>query len=395
MSSAPITHHVPLCQGALQSIFLRNWTFINTTNNFTPIAGHPQSHSASTESLLIKVILPIVCCLGITGNVLNVIVLTKRRKSNTLRKLEKSVNLGLTALAASDLLFNVVVFPYCFIPLMGNSVAPEDLAWVYYRIYGVSSINLFLMTSTWLIVLLAVERYIVLYIPLRAKWFSCVNKAKLLIVSVYLCSCAVTLPYFLYLHVTRCNLLDGSPHYEVKPRWGSHTMVGQIINFYTKWIWPTMAVLVPLPILLFCNLRLIQGLKRVPQHRRNGTQGQKVKNVNTRITLTLVIIIFVAIALVTPAETLKFINPYRLWGEIGHTLASVANLLQAISFAFNFVLYSTIDVTFRKICRNFMKIKCLIPPKGDSQVNILKKGGTATSQKGSTRIRWKIMEPKQ
>ena len=40
---------------------------------------------------------------------------------------------------------------------------------LYYKLYGISLVNLFLMTSTWLIILMSISRYIVVAYPLHAR----------------------------------------------------------------------------------------------------------------------------------------------------------------------------------------------------------------------------------
>lgn len=47
-------------------------------------------------------------------------------------------------------------------------------------------------------------------------------------------------------------------------------------------------------------------------------------------------------------QVLKFINPYASWGEVGHTIAAVANFLQAVNFSINFFLYLATNALFRQ-----------------------------------------------
>ena len=76
-------------------------------------------------------------------------------------------------------------------------------------------------------------------------------------------------------------------------------------------MWPFLAVFMPLILLLFCNIRLVQGLRQVPfSQRKLRGPGQHLKETNNRITLTLIIIVFMNIALITPAEILKLLHPY-------------------------------------------------------------------------------------
>ena len=65
-----------------------------------------------------------------------------------------------------------------------------------------------------------------------------------------------------------------------------------------------------------------------------------------------------AILLVTPAEVLKLINPYKTWGKTGFLIAAIANVLQATNFAFNFMLYCIVDRRFRIIVKDMFTFSC-------------------------------------
>ena len=60
--------------------------------------------------------LPIVCAFGILGNILNLVVLTRKQLQKSMDRMEKSAHLGLVALALSDMLFCIVALPVPFIP---------------------------------------------------------------------------------------------------------------------------------------------------------------------------------------------------------------------------------------------------------------------------------------
>ena len=302
--------------------------------------------------------LPIICTLGISGNILNLIVQTRKRFCAPLGKLERSANLGMTALALSDAMFCTAVLPHVFLEDDRHMAPIGQTFSLYYKVYGVSCINLFLMTSTWLIVALAVERYIVLYYPLKAKGLLSLKRTKVILVFIYVIALLVTLPHFIHLRVTRCDGLDGLARHEILPRWHDDGIGVQLSNIYNLYIWPIIAVFAPLLVLFICNIRLIQGLRHVLNTRRLKCPGQTIRDVNTRITLTLIIIVAMALILVTPSEILKVINPYKRWGDWGMEVAYIANLLQSFNFAFNFVLYCAIDRNFRQICKTILFGRC-------------------------------------
>ncbi|ELT95544.1 hypothetical protein CAPTEDRAFT_196564 [Capitella teleta] len=337
---------VPVCTMLIDQILS------GFSNSSTPERGT----SFSWENIFI----PLICFFGISGNTLNLIVLTKKRMNNPQRRLEKAASVGLTALAFSDLLFSACVFLYPFFTTGDAAVKSNQLYLLYYRLYGISAINLFLMTSAWLIVELALERYIVLYFPLRAKCVLGIRRTKAVIVSIFLASLLATLPYFLKGKVVECQDLDGNTMYQIQQRWQSPTTKNNMLTMYMRWVWPFIAAFIPLTLLFFCNVRLIQGLRRVPTNTKKlRSKGQPISAANNRITLTLIVIVFMSLILVTPSEILRLLNPYDMWGEPGHIAASVANAMQTINFAFNFILYCTLDVHFRRVFKHIILGHCI------------------------------------
>ena len=79
------------------------------TSSATPVTS-AQTHLGWFESILLC-----LCIIGVSGNILNLLVLTRRRFCSSLNKLESSANYGLIALAVSDLCFCLVVLPHVFL----------------------------------------------------------------------------------------------------------------------------------------------------------------------------------------------------------------------------------------------------------------------------------------
>ena len=85
------------------------------------------------------------------------------------------------------------------------------------------------------------------------------------------------------------------------------------------------------------------------------------KNNANRITLTLVVIVVMFIVLFVPAEVLNFFANMatRETTNLFNLTVTIFNLLQAINFALNFILYCAINTHFRMAfynlatCANF------------------------------------------
>jgi len=128
----------------------------------------PTIHSgiASLSYYANDVILPTVFYLGIFGNIFNLLLLGARRMRDERRSgMERSAVAGLRALAVSDMMFCIVGALAHFVNLLLESDRLQELSkspWVvgayYYYEHRGAFLNVFIFTSTWLIVLVSVER---------------------------------------------------------------------------------------------------------------------------------------------------------------------------------------------------------------------------------------------
>lgn len=317
-------------------------------------AGPPSTpeHSATGKDWL-ELAIPVICALGVVGNLLNLLVLTRRRLLCTMDRLEKSATYGLVALAFSDMMFCVSAFPYIFISKHGMLTDKKHVYELYYKIYGIGCINLFLMMSTWLVVSMAVNRYIVVVYPFRARQSLSTSRTVSIITFIYISSVLMTLPFYLHIKVRPCQWYRGQVLYELTSRW-RRTITGPM-RTYIQWAWPIAAVFIPIAILAFCNTRLIQTLRSAQLTRRDTCRGQTISDKSHKVTLTLVIIVLSLILLVSPSEILRYVNPYRHWGYAGEVVASITNIMQTMNFAVNFILYCAVNATFRQTLKSFFR----------------------------------------
>lgn len=102
-------------------------------------------------------VVPAICVFGLLGNALTLLVLTRKRLKSSCDGTERTVNIGLLALAVSD-------FMCCFCLLPHGLLTTEQFEYhsrsfhLVYRTYGDALINTFILTSTWLTVVMAMSR---------------------------------------------------------------------------------------------------------------------------------------------------------------------------------------------------------------------------------------------
>ncbi len=321
-------------------------------SNVSRNATHSGGGGRGSAHEWFAITIPTICILGVIGNGMTVVVLTRRRLLSSMDRLEKSANYGLIALAFSDMMFCVLVFPQTFITEMNPPIHNHLVYQLYYKIYGSACINLFLMISTWLIVAMAVNRYIVVIYPFRARQTLGTRRTLCSLLLVYIGSLIFTLPFFLHVGIYKCKNNEMDLMFYFNKRW--HPDVSDVVRFYIRWIWPIFADFIPVLVLAWCNTHLIRELRAASINRRRTCQGQQVKDSGQKVTLTLVIIVLMLLLLVSPSEILRYVDPYR-WGEVGILVAMITNTMQALNFALNFVLYCVVNANFR----NTIKAMCL------------------------------------
>lgn len=115
-----------------------------------------------------RYVIPAIAVIGIIGNTLNLLVLTRKRIRCSVEIQERTIFTGLVALALSDLCFCFAMIPRAFVGL--NTVLfDKDDATIYYQLYCSGLISTFGCVSTWLIVLLALLRYFAICYPFKAR----------------------------------------------------------------------------------------------------------------------------------------------------------------------------------------------------------------------------------
>ena len=131
--------------------------------------GH---HTIEDIKFYIKsIVSPILCFFGIIGNLLNILVLTRRKMQSSLEgKMEKAAYLGLIALAFSDLLYCLCAFPDAFIGPVQTMFQHRTFG-LYVSMYGPCLQNLWSRISTWLTVIMAGGRFAAICHPLHARRF--------------------------------------------------------------------------------------------------------------------------------------------------------------------------------------------------------------------------------
>ena len=401
---------------------------MTATDNTSNLTHNDQD--MSQEAQLAKLVayyamdvgVPLVCGFGMLGNILNLLVLTREKIHHSLSKMENSAHIGLIALAVSDFMFCLLAFLYTQLDF--QKVYTELSIVLYYQWLGSSFITVFIITSTWLTVYMAGERYVAVCHPFKARKLISLRKTRMTVFLVYLLCMSATVPLGFEKVVKSKNSTDGTILYSIEKRPEfSDSVIG-----IRRLVWAILFDFIPCVALLYFNTCLIYKIHRAKILRRSMVPMQKQgvlltkhprelfsyashsgssgsnqtvlnlsnstkhclsgkrsnhygssptqknfspsvsKSLKTKrrhadnalnsVTATLVAVVVLFLIFVSPSEILKYIF---LWssGTKTHTykiITSITNLMQAINFSVNFVLYCAVNKSFRT---SFRKIFCI------------------------------------
>ena len=320
-----------------------------------PTGGALGSHPAlqTLRHLIKTVLVPAICILGVIGNALTLLVLTRKRLQSSCDGTERTVHIGLFSLAMSDLLCCICLFPHGFLKENQFNFSSVNFQLVY-KTYGEVFINTFILTSTWLTVTMATSRYLAICHPFRARHMIGLTGTRVTILLVFFISILFNIPRFFNYRIESIQCDDGRNIF-LSNTWFMNSGNSGLRTAYI-WAYFSVGIFLPLVMLAFCNICLVKALRESTKLRRRYRVPAAHVDSNHRITSILVTIVVMYILFVSPAEILLFVRERLHQPEDGDyqelsTAVELTNILQTINFACDFVLYFVLNVHFRQALR--------------------------------------------
>jgi len=368
-------------------------------NVSSPAVGGGGGSGAMTSYTLVEmylytVVIPLICLIGIVGNTINLVVLTSIVRNKPMDRMERSATVGLLALAVSDLFFCAAVIPLAFV----DDVVISNLLTfaLVYRVYHPAIISTFITSSTWLTVVMAVSRYLAICHPLKARIIIGMRFAAGSTAVAFLFSILLNIPRFLQSAIACVDSDNSINYFPVPGLLQRHGAVNQ--TYYALYL--VVGIVLPLAVLAYSNFFLIRAIRNSRRMRRQfqrrgredaevdagHRRGQHQSDTTNAITLTLTVIVIMYAVLVSPAEIsnifTQMIDTYleqqrttntkdvdestvqsddedkqqaaSLHPDSYNIAVAIANTLQTMNFACNFILYCAVNVHFRRIVREMI-----------------------------------------
>ena len=323
---------------------------MTTSDTMVNMTSHIYHLSDDVIHYINTAVIPAIGVFGVLGNTLNLAVLSWRCGKKDIDKLERRALIGLISLAISDLCLCLVMIPSAVFSESKTFFSDHSLE-MYYRLYGNYFHNVFIKISTWLTVIIAGARYVGICHPLKARIMLGSMATKL----------AIALTFLLWIGLLSPLLAS----YDVQEMSDNNVTIGYVadlgvfntnvkLKLIMTYLWAILGFFLPIFLLSIFNICLIRALRashRLHQSMVRNRAGSRDNS--TRITVTLVALVIMFMITVSPSEILHFYS--EVVPESVFTMElflTLGNLLQAVNFAFHFVLYCAVNVTFRSTVNN-------------------------------------------
>ena len=316
------------------------------------------------------IVIPFICACGILGNLLILFTLGRKKMQHNYDNTDRPVQVGLCALALSDMMFCLITLPLGFVNI--RAFACSITFKMVYRCYSVPLMNIFILSSTWFTVFMATSRYLAICHPFRARYLICMKGTKISIAVIFITCVSANIPRFFHYKIKVIPLSNSTLYSYEATTLDSSTLY--------MWVYFIIGLILPLIMLGFCNIRLVKALRESIKIRQQLRVRAAHVESNYRITTILVVIVIMYILLVPPNEILGFIrklSPDKTAIHMFAVATLITNILQIINFAFNFVLYALLNVHFRQTLRDIICVcgcKKSRAASGRPQVSLPRRG---------------------
>ncbi|KAG5679536.1 hypothetical protein PVAND_009096 [Polypedilum vanderplanki] len=285
------------------------------------------------------VLLNVVGLLGIFGNILSMIILSRPQ-------MRSSINYLLIGLARCDtiliitsmLLFGIpAIFPYTgFLRYYFFRLLPDISPFIYPLAMIVQTASVYLTLTVTL------ERYVAVCHPLRARAVCTYGRARIYVIVIILFSFFYNIPRFFEVHL--------KIHHDDEFEFGFCIQASDLradenyIYIYIHWLYLIFIYFIPFFGLMFFNAMIYRQVRKANRERQRLSRTEK-REIGLATMLFCVVIVFLCCNIL--ALLINIIEAFS--GQIHDFLVKTSNLFVTVNSSVNFIIYVTFGEKFKRI----------------------------------------------
>lgn len=285
------------------------------------------------------ILLNVVGVLGILGNILSMIILSRPQ-------MRSSINYLLIGLARCDtvliltsiLLFGVpAIYPYTgYLRYYYLRLLPEISRVVYPLAMSAQTASVYLTLTVTL------ERYVAVCHPLRARALCTYGRARIYVVVIIIFSICYNIPRFFEVDLSKYD--DREFGFVFCITASDLRAEEQYINIYIHWLYLIFIYFIPFLSITFFNSMIYRQVRKANRERQRLSRTEK-REIGLATMLFCVVIVFICCNIL--ALLINIIEAFS--GKIYDRLVKTSNLLVTINSSVNFIIYVIFGEKFKRI----------------------------------------------
>lgn len=295
----------------------------------------------------------IICILGIFLNIINIIVLTRK-------KMQTPINCILTWLAVFDMATMMSYVPfayhfYCQFPTFSISSEKNSKSWMTFLLVHVNFSATTHTIAIWLAVALAIFRHRHLHSPAKGSITRMrrLIRARIVVYFIVFVSVLIMIPNYIIHKLEQIQLRDNTTLY-VFENWNLGSEQTKPLVTVALLMYSILAKILPSFLIMLYGGLLLRTLKETMKVKRRLSSGaaslsyqRDRKHSRTTTMLLTVIVLFLVTELPQGILIVCSIFLEEFFDHIYIPLGDAMDMLALINNAINFVLYCTMSYEFR------------------------------------------------
>ncbi|XP_061184734.1 sex peptide receptor-like [Saccostrea echinata] len=301
-----------------------------------------------------------ICLLGVILNIINAIVWSRQA-------LKTCTNFLLTVLAFADglsLFFYLVYVTYFFIATGPSEHIYHSKSEMYLVLICFHEFIAFHTFSNWLIISLAIFRYLGVCHNKISKKYCTRWRAKVTVLAVFSATSLATVPFYLYYEVYQSTDENNANSYWIRKTYFVQTHVAY--QTVLLWLYGVIFKVLPSLAMIVLCISMVHKLRQAKQ--RNNTLNREVYHSHIasqryrRSTLMLIVIVTMYFLTELPVGVVSFMSGlegreshffyFLLYSHVG----DIIDLIALLNSCLNFFVYITMYRKFRSTLFNLVKV---------------------------------------